>query len=145
MSAAELEDHAVVVNADSGALPAAAGLVAHERAIVHRPCDCCDGEVACVRGVVAEEGKTVAVYFATFTIGHPQVVRIALGLSQADGPPVLFDMSIVGGELVVERVDDEAGEDVAPFVRYAEAIRRTDELVRTYLSAPRESFIRQIR
>jgi hypothetical protein len=139
-------DNAIVVDSRSGERAAvrASGLVAEQRAISHRPCDCCDGEVACVRGTLSEGGSTVAVYFATFTVGHPQVVRLALGFPDGSGASALLDLSIVGGELVVEPADDDRA-DVTPFIRLATAIRDTDEVVGKYLAVPRTSIIREIR
>jgi hypothetical protein len=139
-SSFDLEDRAVVLDAaQSGERPVVvAGLVAQQRSITHQPCACCDGEVACMRGVLLEDGETVAVYFATFVVGHPQVVRVALGLATS----VLLDLSIVDGELSVDAVGDD---DVEPFRRFAEAIRATDGLVGHYLAAPRTSIIRAIR
>src|SRR5690349_5783279 len=129
----DFEDRAVVLDAaQSGERPAvSAGLVAQQRSISHQPCDCCDGEVACVRGIVLDDGRTAAVYFATFVVGHSQVVRLALGLSNLEAPQTsaLLDLSIVDGKLSVESVGED---DVEPFRRFAETIRDTDELVARY-------------
>lgn len=146
-SSFDLEDRAVVVDAaQSGERPAVQrdGLVAQQRSITHRRCDCCDGEIACVRGIVLDDGRTAGVYFATFVVGHPQVVRVALGLANLEGPQTsaLLDLSIIDGKLSVDAVGEE---DVEPFRRFAEAIHATDELVGRYLAAPRTSIIREIR
>jgi hypothetical protein len=115
-------------------------LVTQQRSIVHRPCDCCDGELGLVRGVILEEDRPVAVYFATFVVGHERVVRVALGVG---GVSALIDLSVdVRGDLVVEAGDELT--DIEPLRRFAVAIWKTDELLATYLSAPRTSYIRAI-
>ncbi len=153
----DLEDRAIVVTA-SGEVPVVReGLAAEQRSISHRPCDCCDGEMACVRGVVLDTGATVAVYFATFVLGHEPVVRLAVG---AFGTSSLVDLSVrANGALQIEpagpEVRAEGAADCAEGAAYdvdidairplAEAIWRTDELLATYLAAPRTSVIRPIK
>jgi hypothetical protein len=144
-SSLDLEDRAVVIANDpaqSGERPALTGLVAVQRSITHQPCGCCDGEVACVRGIVMDDGRTAAVYFATFVVGHEQIVRIALGLSNLDAPQTsaLLDVSMIDGELSVEAAEEIS--DIEPFRRFAEAIHETDVLVSRYLTAERSSIIR---
>ncbi|HEY8074381.1 MAG TPA: hypothetical protein VIF62_09730 [Labilithrix sp.] len=147
MSAAErsasfdLEDRAVVVTA-SGEVPVVrAGLCAQQRSIDHRPCDCCDGEMACVRGVVLDTGELAAIYFATFVLGHEPVVRVALA---AFGSTALVDLSVrASGELAIEAAGEVV--DLEAVRALAEAIWKTDEIVGAYLVAPRTSVIRPIR
>src|SRR5437764_14227108 len=87
----------------------ALALVAEQRSITHRPCDCCDGEMACVRGVVLDTGATAAVYFATFVLGHEPVLRLALGMG---GTTALVDLSVrASGELAIEPASEDVDVD----------------------------------
>ncbi len=139
-SSFDLEDRAVVVTA-SGEVPVVrAGLAAQQRSISHRPCDCCDGEMACVRGVVLDTGELTAIYFATFVLGHEPVVRLALGVN---GTTALVDLSVrANGVLAIEPASEDV--DVETIRPLAEAIWKTDELVGANLAAPRTSVIRPI-
>jgi hypothetical protein len=140
--------------------------VANQRSIDHRRCGCCDGETVSVRGTISSAGRTLGVYFATFTIRHDGIVRLAIGVNDPQGPEVPFALVDVwreGSTVVVEpppmriEVDeDEASDVVEPvttfppsttIVHLAEVVALTDPLIARHLehaAAARWSGVREL-